>query len=245
MNEHDAYMADFLKVYETLEYWGPGSEDDTQKAFSLVPTAPRNILEIGCGKGLATKTLAAYSEANIIALDNEQTALDRLVQRFEQLDMPNRLMTVNASMTALPFANHCFDLIWAEGSAYIMGVENAIRQWKPFLQDPGYLVISDMVWRTDTPSGESIDLWNREYPDIQLVKTRIAQIGKAGYRVVEDFSMSEEAWLNYFNPLGARVAELEPEMPSSGALKDIRHEVNVCTQFAHEFGYHMFILANT
>ena len=243
MNEHDLYMADFLKVYETLEYWGPGSKSDTQKALSLVPKAPGNILDVGCGKGLATKVLAEYSEANITAVDNEQYALDRLAQRFEQLGISDRLETVNASMTELSFSKGSFDLIWAEGSAYIMGVENALAVWKPFLRDEGYLVISDMVWRTDTPSKESIDLWNLEYPDIQLVQTRVEQMEKAGYRVVEHFPMSEEAWLNYYGPLRERVTELEPELASSSALKDIKHEVNVCTQFTHEFGYHIFILA--
>lgn len=243
MNEHDLYMADFLKVYETLEYWGPGSESDTHKALSLLPKAPRNILDIGCGKGLATKVLAENSKANITAVDNEQSALDRLAKRFEQLGISDRLETVNASMTKLPFPKQSFDLIWAEGSAYIMGVENALMEWKPFLRDHGHLVISDMVWRTDTPGKESLDFWNQEYPDIQLVQTRVEQIKKAGYQVIEHFPMSEKAWLNYYGPLGERLTELEPEMPSSAALKDIKHEVKVCTQFAHEFGYHMFILA--
>ena len=31
MNEHDLYMADFMRVFETLERWGPGSEEETKK----------------------------------------------------------------------------------------------------------------------------------------------------------------------------------------------------------------------
>lgn len=243
MNEHDLYMADFMKVFETLEYWGPGSENETEKALSMLPNAPSNILEIGCGKGLATKVLAEHSEAKIVAIDNEQSALDRLTQRFEQLGISDRLETVCVSMTELPFSKEVFDLIWAETSAYIMGVEKALAEWKPFLCGQGYLVVSDMVWRTDAPSKESIDFWNQEYPDIQVVQTRIKQMKKAGYRVIEHFPQSEEAWLNYYGPLGKRVTEFEPELASSVALKDIKHEVNVCTQFANEFGYHMFVLA--
>ncbi len=157
MNEHDLYMADFMKVFETLERWGPGSETETQKALSLVPTAPTSILEVGCGKGLATKVLAEHSEAKITAIDNEQSALNRLAQRFEQQGISQRLETVCASMTELPFSKASFDLIWAEGSAYIMGVEKALTQWKPLLREQGYLMISDMVWRTEDPSCESIE----------------------------------------------------------------------------------------
>ena len=242
MNEHDKYMADFMKVFETLEHWGPGSEGNTLQALLKVPS-PTNILEIGCGKGLATKVLAQHSNAKITAVDNEQSALDRLVTRFEQQDITERLETVCASMTELPFAKQSFDLIWAEGSAYIMGTEKALIQWRPLLTPQGYLMVSDMVWKSIAPSPESIELWQQEYPDIQLVQTRIKQMQQAGYQVVEHFPMSERSWLNYYNPLAKRIAELEPEMASSDALHDIKREVDICTRFADEFGYHMFVLA--
>lgn len=242
MNEHDVYMADFMTVFEPLERWGPGSESDTQKALSLVAKAPDNILEIGCGKGLATKVLAAHSKANITAVDNEQSALDRLVQRFELLGFSNRLKTVCASMTELPFTDESFDLIWAEGSAYIMGVEKALAQWLSLLHQQGYLVISDLVWKTDNPSQKSVEFWSQNYPDMQPISTRIEQMKHAGYRVVEHFPQSKQAWLDYYGPLGERAKELESEMAASAALNDIKHEVNICSQFAAEFGYQLFVL---
>lgn len=57
MNEHDAYMSDFFTVYETLKYWGPGSEEDTNSVLQKLEVPPKNILEIGCGKGVATEYL--------------------------------------------------------------------------------------------------------------------------------------------------------------------------------------------
>lgn len=242
MNEHELYMADFMTVFETLERWGPGSEQETQKALNAVPKEPKNLLEVGCGKGLATKVLAENSNATITAIDNEQSALDRLTERFQELGLAERLNTVAASMTELPFTPQSFDLIWAEGSAYIMGVEKALSQWKPFLTDHGYIMLSDMVWKTSTPSEASVEFWNQEYPDIQQVETRLEQIKNAGYVVVDHFPMSREAWMNYYGPLGERVKELESDMSEKAAWKDIKHEVEICTQFAEEFGYHMFIV---
>lgn len=242
MNEHDLYIADFMKVFETLERWGPGSEVDTQKAWSLVPSTAVNILEVGCGKGLATQVLAEHSEASITAVDNEQVALDRLAQRFEQQGLSARLATICASMTELPFSDESFDLIWAEGSAYIMGIEKALMQWRPLLPKQGCLVISDLVWKTDNPNSESVEFWKHNYPDIQPVATRIEQMKHAGYRVVAHFPQSKQAWLDYYGPLGERAKELESAMPNSAALKDIKHEVDICSQFAAEFGYHFFVL---
>jgi len=242
MNEHDLYMNDFMRVYETLDYWGPGSEADTLKALKMVSLPPKTILDIGCGKGLATKVLAENSDAVVTALDNEQSALDRLEGRFNKLGMSDRLKTVNASMAELPFSHNSFDLIWAEGSAYIIGVEKALEKWKPYLTEQGHLVFSDLVWHTDTPSDEAVQKWREEYPDMQDVDTRLDQMKKAGYQICDHFRVSNEAWMNYYGPLDIRLKELESEMANSAAYKDIKHEVEIAMRYAEEFGYHMFIL---
>lgn len=242
MNEQDQYMADFMKVFETLEYWGPGSEEDTLKALSMVPIAPKKIADIGCGKGLATLVLATHSHADLTAVDSEQSALDSLKQRGIELGLSQRLSVLNASMSELPFSEAYFDLLWAEGSAYIMGTENALEQWKLYLTTPGYLVLSDMVWRTETPSDEALAFWHQEYPDIQLVDTRLKQMECAGYRVLSHFPQCEQSWSNYYGPLADRVNALQDDMASSQALKDIAREVEIAKRYANEFGYHMFVL---
>ncbi|KZN47760.1 MerR family transcriptional regulator [Pseudoalteromonas luteoviolacea] len=82
MNEHDKYMADFMRVFQGLERWGPGSKQDTLKAFKKVPKPVQQILEIGCGKGQATRVLAQNCKAHITTIDNEQSALDAVSEAF-------------------------------------------------------------------------------------------------------------------------------------------------------------------
>lgn len=86
-------MNDFMAVYQGLERWGPGSESDTQKALLALPNSPSNILEIGCGNGLATSVLAKQTEALVTAVDTEQSALDNLVQRLSLLGLDERVQT--------------------------------------------------------------------------------------------------------------------------------------------------------
>ncbi|MGR5080139.1 MerR family transcriptional regulator [Photobacterium swingsii] len=242
MNEHDTYMADFMKVFETLERWAPGSESESLKALSFIPHTPNAILEIGCGKGLATHLLANHTDASITAVDNEESALQRLNERFTANHLAHRLTTVCASMTDMPFPNKSFDLIWSEGSAYIMGVTKALSTWKPLLTDDGMMMLSDLVWLTDTPDDEAVEFWKQEYPDIQTVATRLAQINAAGFDVIEHFTLSEEAWQNYYEPLKSRVKELEAGIPHSVALQDINKEAKIYTRYLGQFGYQMFIL---
>ena len=159
--------------------------------------------------------------------------------------MSERLEIICENMAELSLPEESFDLLWAEGSAYIIGVEKSLQLWRPFLKKRGYLVLSDLVWRTDKPSDKSIEFWSKEYPDMQLVQTRIEQMEKAGYRVIEHFSQSKEAWSNYYIPLSERLDLLEPEMKNSAAFQDIKNEVKISTQFASEFGYYMFVLENS
>ncbi|WP_439118607.1 MerR family transcriptional regulator [Marivita sp.] len=63
MNAHDAYMAGFMEVFADLDWWGPGTTKATRRALAMVPFAPETILEIGCGPGMATMTLAETTRA--------------------------------------------------------------------------------------------------------------------------------------------------------------------------------------
>ncbi|WOG26787.1 MerR family transcriptional regulator [Endozoicomonas sp. 8E] len=243
MNDHETYMNDFMKVYETLERWGPGSEKDTLKALSLVPEASADILEIGCGKGLSTRVLMENTEASITAIDNEPSALARLKERFEKQDISGRLSSVCVSMTELPFEIESFGLIWSEGSAYIMGVQKALTQWKPILRPGGFMVVSDLVWLTDNPDQEAMAHWQQDYPDMQTISTRLKQMNAAGYNVVDHFSLSRESWDNYCEPLKKRIHDLSPVMPDSLALKNIETELEIYRKFLGQFGYQMFVLA--
>ena len=242
MNEHEQYMADFMRIFATLDRWGPGSQEDSLRALSDVSHSPCYILEIGCGKGIATTLLAQHTHAAITAVDNEESALLRLHERMEQTGIADRVATVCASMTDLPFAPNSFDLIWCEGSAYIMGVEAALAKWQPLLEQDGVLVLSDLVWLTESPSTTAKQFWSNGYPDMTTVANRLQQMTAAGYQVINNFTLSQDGWNAYIDPLSRRVAELKDEMMGKQALQDITDELAIYRDHLGEFGYQMFIL---
>ncbi|WP_298443759.1 MerR family transcriptional regulator [uncultured Ferrimonas sp.] len=242
MNQHDSYMADFMAIFNGLERWGPGSATDSLRALAALPAAPQQLLEIGCGNGLATALLAEHTQAQICAIDNEETALAKLSEKMAALGFGERVQPHCASMTALPFQPNRFDLIWCEGSAYIMGVEQALQQWRPLLQAQGCLVMSDLVWLTEQPSAAAKAFWHNDYPAMTNVSTRLQQIEAAGYQVLTHFSLSEAAWAGYAQPLQQRVNQLKPSMSDSQAIADIETELDIYANHLGEFGYQMFVL---
>ncbi|WP_434355074.1 methyltransferase domain-containing protein [Parasalinivibrio latis] len=242
MNTHEQYMADFMRVFNGLERWGPGSEDETLRALEAIPFKPKRILEIGCGNGIATSVLAEHTEADITAVDTEQPALDRLSQKASKLGFGERIKPVNACMTDLPFEADSFDVVWAEGCAYIMGIANAFESWCKLLSKGGVLVLSDMVWLSEKPNEEAKAFFQREYPDMTSVDKRLKQANSAGYEVVEHFSLSHDAWDAYYTPLEEKVEALKPEVTQSTAISDLETELNVYHKHLGDFGYQVFVL---
>lgn len=242
MNEHDQYMQDFMTVFQPLESWGPGCDTDTIKAIRALPITPTQALDIGCGKGVSSLLLNEHTQARIVAVDNEAGAIAEFANTVQQLGLTERISVQCASMTELPFAEQSFDLILSEGAAYIMGFAAALKAWRPLLTADGVMAVSDLVWLTDERAGEAVEFWQGEYPDMQTVPTRLQQIEAAGYQLVEHFSLSQEAWQTYYEPLKQRVAEIENSMPNSQAVADIKRELAIYDNCLGQFGYQMFII---
>ncbi|VWC57318.1 MerR family transcriptional regulator [Burkholderia lata] len=242
MNSHEQYMADFERIFEGLDRLGPGSAEDSLHTLQSLPTVPHTLLEVGCGRGVTTALLAEHTPGLITALDNDEYNLARSRQTIAAKALQDRVRLLCASMTELPFSGQPFDAIWAEGCAYIIGFDNALKSWRPFIRPAGFLVISDLVWLTDKPHREASAFWRHGYADMKTVRDRLSAIGKLGYRVLDSFPLGQQAWDNYLTPLRERVAELSPGAFSSNALADLQQELELHRQHLGEYGYQFFVL---
>ncbi len=125
----------------------------------------------------------------ITATDIHQPFLDELTNRAKKAGLDGRIVTRRASMDTLPFDEGSFDIIWAEGSVFIIGLLPALHSWKKFLKPEGYLVFSDCTWFTDSPSEECRDFLNESCPDMPSESGTEEIIRSAGYSVVGSFRL--------------------------------------------------------
>ncbi len=241
MNVHDQYIGEFDAVFNGLERLGPGSAADTLRAWGKLPDSNGAVLEIGCGKGISTQVLAHHTRGSILAIDNDELTLcvAKLNLAAQRLSEPVRF--VCASMTQLPFDSAKFDVVWAEGSAYIMGVEKALKYWRRFLKSTGFIVFSDLVWFTDEPSTKAKMYWSTQYPDMQTVAYRIEQIKRLDFEIIDHFSLSQEAWDNYLQPLNAKLMEHATGTIDTTVLSDLKDEIDIHDNYLGEYGYQFFI----
>jgi ubiquinone/menaquinone biosynthesis C-methylase UbiE len=123
-------MSVFSEVFNALPRQGPGSRADTLQALESVrkhlPDSPR-ILDVGCGAGIQSLTLARHTGGQVLATDLSASLLEILDSRAREEGLDAQIQTVKASMKDLPFEAGSFDLVWSEGAIYIMGFEAGLR----------------------------------------------------------------------------------------------------------------------
>ncbi|MFQ2191059.1 MerR family transcriptional regulator [Aeromonas jandaei] len=237
MNEHERYIKDFIQLLDGMSYWGPGDRVFTQQQFAALPIRPRRILDMGCGRGASTMALAQVTDAAIVAIDLEEEALAAVANSARAAGFEH-VTTLCANMAALPDDLAPADLIWAEGSAYVMGVANALKAWRPLLASPqACIVLSDAVWLTDNSPEEALAFWQQDYPAMQTLAGLLETIQAAGYRCLSHTQLPQKAWHNYLNPIEANLARYRDELGESPAWQDLSREIAIHRQYLGSYGY--------
>jgi ubiquinone/menaquinone biosynthesis C-methylase UbiE len=239
----------FYELFQTLPRQGPGNYDCTKRAFESIPKLPAvpKILDIGCGTGIQTIDLAKLSGGNITALDNYEPFLEIVLDRARSAGLEARITTKNGSMFELDFTDISFDIIWAEGSIYIMGFEKGLQDWRKFIRTNGYLAVSELSWLKPEPPEELIIFWRQEYPGIKTINENLEIIERTGYKLLDYFVEPDEAWWNdLYGPLEDNVKKLRKKYKgNSKALEVIdntEREIQLFKEYSDWYGYVFFVM---
>ena len=181
-----------------------------RRAFQQIPPLPRpRILDIGCGSGLPTLELARLSGGDVTGIDIDVYALQRLEEKVKAADLTDTVHIVEGSLKNMDFPKASFDILWAEGSANVIGFEQALKDWKRFLKPNGYFVVHD------------------EVGDLEQKKRQVAA---QGYKLIDSFVLDSDIWwTNYFEPLRRAVQKIRRQNPSDlqllAALEQVDMEI--------------------
>ena len=239
----------FFEVHSGLPREGPGDNESTKKAYSMLralPEKPR-IIDIGCGPGMQTITLAKLSNGKITAVDNHQPFLEQLKKNAEKEGVSEKITVVNGDMTALDYEDSTFDLIWCEGAIFVIGFEKGLREWKRLLTGKGYLVVSELCWLKLDPPEEVKKFLMEEYPPIKTIKGNLETIKKAGYRVISHFVLPKESWwTHYYKPIEAKIPSLKLKYKDDKEALDFlavqELEIDMFRKYSDYYGYVFYIM---
>ena len=233
------------EAFEGMKRFGPGSDESTVRAAEMFPANKNKlkILDIGCGIGTHTFVIARkFPDADIIAIDNYVPHIEKLNSIAAGYGIADRVRGVVMSMFEMTFENESFDLIWSEGSAYIAGFSNAIKDWKRLLKPDGYIICSEISWLRDDPSEESKRFWNEGYSEMNTIERKTEQIREQGYEFEGCFTCPVSDWtVNYYDPIEENIKKLEKRYPGNAqameAVQHLREEIDLYKKHNSDYSY--------
>ena len=227
---------------------GPGGDKETEKALGFIAHLDEQskIIDIGCGTGAQTMTLAKNTSGKIVAIDLFPAFLGKLDEKIRAQNLENRVKTEVVSMSELPYPDQEFDLIWAEGSIYNIGFAKGLKEWRRLLKPGGYIAVSEISWLTQTRPPEVDQYWNAIYAEIDTVSNKTAVIEANGYVPVAHFVLSEYCWTeNYYQPILDRSEAFLEKYNYSEEVKEFieagREEAAIYERFKEYYSYVFYI----
>jgi SAM-dependent methyltransferase len=247
-NKNPSILDLIVEIHVGLERQGPGSLEMIVKALSFLDNLDKisRVLDLGCGTGGQTMTLAQNITGNIIGIDGLPDFIDIFNGNAKKLNLQERVNGIVGSMENLSFQKEEFDLIWSEGAIDNIGFEKGIKYWNGFLKKNGYVAVTCPSWLTDERPAEIEKFWTDAGSELDTIGHNISIMQKSGYNFVATFTLPEKCWTdNYFIPREVEVKVLLEKYTGNKTvetfIENMRYEVELYSKYKQHYGYVFYI----
>jgi cyclopropane fatty-acyl-phospholipid synthase-like methyltransferase len=214
-------MADFARIYARQEYLTPGAAETVEIiAETVQPTEHSVLLDVACGKGEASATLASRFACRIAAVELYGPFIHHTAAKTWFFNLRDRITVLRADGRRLPTRDGAFDAAYCIGAPSIVGLEECLRELARATKRGGHVIVSDVVWRTKPGSALGTDWgWLAEMTPITLDEYA-ATIEMAGVQVQRTEVHDRAVWEEYFRPMLAVADEAKTSQPADISFAD-------------------------
>lgn len=155
--EYDDQSINFLETLWGEGYLSPGGPEEIRAVLDGFDLRGVKVLDIGCGSGGITLSLAAdHGAAGVVGIDVEQPVLDKARSRATARGLEARVEFVLIEPGAFPFPDESFDVVFSKDAMiHIPDKEALFEDVFRLLRPGGRVLASDwMIAHDDEPSPE-------------------------------------------------------------------------------------------
>jgi trans-aconitate methyltransferase len=233
-------------LFGGMEKLGPGSNAHTLHVLHLLPKQRFHVIvDAGCGTGRQTMVLAKALGTPVHAVDSYEPFLNDLGRRAKEARIEHLVQKHCMDMKDIPGVFQRIDLLWSEGAAYNIGFSNALSTWATAINPDGFVVLSELSWLREQGPTAVREFFQSGYPDMQSIHRNIAVAENAGYKVLNTYTVSREAWVEgYYDVLEPRATALVDHPDSSVrdfAVETVK-EIEVFKYSEDSYGYVFYVL---
>jgi SAM-dependent methyltransferase len=184
------------------ELWGdgflsPGGPEEVARVLEGIDLAGKSVLDIGCGAGGITASLAAdYGAARVIGIDVEAPVCEAARRQAEKRGVGDRVEIRLVTPGPFPFPNASFDIVFSKDSI-IHIPDKAFLADEAFrvLKRGGWFVASDWLISHDgAPSPEMADYIAKESLGFGMASPRRYRAALEGAGFVEVGLRDRNGW---------------------------------------------------
>lgn len=152
-DHYDDNTAAFFDAIWGEGYMSPGGPEEVARVLDGLDLKGKTILDIGCGTGAITLSLARdHGAGKVIGIDVEEGVVATATARMTAAGMGDRVSIQQVTPGPFPFADESFDIVFSKDS--IIHIENkealAAESFR-VLRSGGYFAASDWLISHDGP----------------------------------------------------------------------------------------------
>lgn len=153
------------------------------------------LLELGCAGGDLASWVARSRGCRIVAVDDDRRFVPLARDRAADSGAASLVKPIVADYRQLPFPDHSFRLVLAEGTAMKLGLKQALTLWRRLVPPQGHLALTyPGVVNKNAPDEVRGPLEARMVEPLGTLPDYHKAIRAAGYEVAHQVPLQAELW---------------------------------------------------